>query len=326
MLKSTLRWESIAHHGLLLPVSTGIHQRKDSEQVHLCCLKNVSKPISEYSLSPYISLCGKEGHTLRVNRIHAAMEVVGSSDIVEFPARAKIGRFYASTSFLCNTTMSLSTVARGSPKRLYLQLVLVRSLVTESISSVTPDPPPLPLTKPSKSTKPRLFPHPRPAGPPPRRSKLPPTFGQNQLLPVSQSTRALLESIVAKFDAPIRYAFAYGSGVFEQDGYANASSVETKTPMLDFMFAVTHPAHFHSINMQQHPNHYPLHARMLGSSYVSRIEEVGPGVWFNAYIPMKDAVRFMLLDLLDLGADTPILVLFYIDNKIRCYDSGQSML
>jgi translocator assembly and maintenance protein 41 len=119
----------------------------------------------------------------------------------------------------------------------------------------------------------------------------------------------LLESIVAKFDAPIRYAFAYGSGVFEQDGYANTSStsVEAKTPMLDFMFAVTHPAHFHSINMQQHPNHYPIHARMLGSSYVSRIEEVGPGVWFNAYIPMKDAVRSMLLDLLDLGADTPDL-------------------
>lgn len=218
----------------------------------------------------------------------------------------------------------LPTVARSTPKRLYLQVALVRSLVTESVSSMTPDPPPLPLSKPSKSTKPRLFPHPRPAGPPPRRSKLSPTFGQNQLLPVSQSTRALLESIVAKFDAPIRYAFAYGSGVFEQDGYANtsSSSVEAKTPMLDFMFAVTHPAHFHSINMQQHPNHYPLHARMLGSSYVSRIEEVGPGVWFNAYIPMKDAVRVMLLDLIDLGANIPNL----IDNKIRCDDSGQSML
>ena len=185
--------------------------------------------------------------------------------------------------------------ARGSPKRLYLQVVLVRSLVTESISSVTPDPPPLPLAKPSKSTKSRLFPHPRPVGPPPRR--LPPTFGKNQLLPVSQSTRALLESIVAKFDAPIRYAFAYGSGVFEQDGYPNASSssVEAQPPMLDFMFAVTHPAHFHSINMQQHPNHYPFHARMLGSSYVSRIQEVGPGVWFNAYIPMKDVVRFYVV-------------------------------
>jgi len=222
----------------------------------------------------------------------------------------------------------LPTVVRGTSKRLYLQVVFVRSLVTESVSSVIPDPPPLPLTKPPKSTKPRLFPHPRPAGPPPRRSKLPPTFGQNQLLPVSQSTRALLESIVAKFDAPIRYAFAYGSGVFEQDGYANASSSSegVQTPMLDFMFAVTHPAHFHSINMQQHPNHYPLHARILGSSYVSRIEEIGPGVWFNAYIPMKDAVCFVLLNLLNPGADTPNLCLFYIDNKIWCDDSGQSVL
>ncbi|KAJ3487071.1 hypothetical protein NLJ89_g11749 [Agrocybe chaxingu] len=40
--------------------------------------------------------------------------------------------------------------------------------------------------------------------------------------------------------------------------------------------------------MQQHPSHYPLHARVLGSSYVSRVQEVSPGVWFNAYVPMKD--------------------------------------
>jgi translocator assembly and maintenance protein 41 len=109
------------------------------------------------------------------------------------------------------------------------------------------------------------------------------------LLPVSNSTRALLESIVAKFDAPIRYAFAYGSGVFEQDGYPSGSSA-AETPMLDFMFAVTHSAHFHSINMHQHPSHYPFHARTLGSSYVSRLEEFGPGVWFNAYVPMNGVV------------------------------------
>ena len=214
----------------------------------------------------------------------------------------------------------LPSIAHGTSR------LFVRSLVTESLSSVSPDPPPLPLPKPLKSTKPRLFPHPRPADPLPRRSKLPPTFGQNQHLPDShwQSTQVLLESIVAKFDAPIRYAFAYGSGVFQQDGYPNASSSseQVQTPMLDFMFAVTHPAHFHSINMQQHPNHYPLHARMLGSSYVSRIEELGPGVWFNAYIPMKDAVRFILLDLLDLATDSKP----YIDNKIWCDQGGQYVL
>jgi len=57
--------------------------------------------------------------------------------------------------------------------------------------------------------------------------------------------------------------------------------------MLDFMFAVTHPSHWHSINMTQYPSHYPLHARMLGSSFVTRVEEISPGVWFNTYVPMK---------------------------------------
>ncbi|KAF7365203.1 Kinesin-like protein [Mycena venus] len=158
----------------------------------------------------------------------------------------------------------LSTVARVRHPHAYsFPAVLVRSLTTETIPS-TPDlPPPPPPKKPARS---RLF-------------------GRNQLLPVSNSTRALLESIVEQFDAPIRYAFAYGSGVFEQDGYPIKESA-VDGPMLDFMFAVTHPAHFHSINMQQHPSHYTFHARVLGSDYVTKVQEFGPGVWFNAYIPM----------------------------------------
>ncbi|KAJ7505310.1 mitochondrial matrix Mmp37-domain-containing protein [Mycena galericulata] len=167
---------------------------------------------------------------------------------------------------------------------------LVRSLTTESLHSTpdVPPPPPPKNLKPPPRPKSRLYPQPRPAVshkhqplPP-----LPPSFGRNQLLPVSNSTRALLESIVDQFDAPIRYAFAYGSGVFEQDGYPAQSSA-ADAPMLDFMFAVTHPAHFHSINMQQHPSHYPLHARVLGSSYVSSVQEINPGLWFNAFVPMS---------------------------------------
>ncbi|KAF8349435.1 mitochondrial matrix Mmp37-domain-containing protein [Amanita rubescens] len=166
------------------------------------------------------------------------------------------------------------------------RVILIRSFATESISSNTSIDS-LPPPKPPRNHKPRtsLYPLPRPAvsrAHPPLLSKLPPTFGQNQLLPVSNSTRTLLESIVNKFDAPIRYAFAYGSGVFEQDGYSDA-----KRPMLDFMFGVTHASHFHSINMHQHASHYPVHARLFGSSYVSSIEDIGPGVWFNAYVPMN---------------------------------------
>ncbi|KAF9779671.1 Mmp37-domain-containing protein [Thelephora terrestris] len=112
---------------------------------------------------------------------------------------------------------------------------------------------------------------------------LPPTFGKNQLLPVADSTRMLLESIVSKFNAPIWYAFAYGSGVFEQDGYSSM-----KKPMIDFVFAVNHTLHWHSINMAQFPGHYPLYSRALGSDFVARVQEISLGLWFNTYVPMNN--------------------------------------
>lgn len=218
--------------------------------------------------------------------------------------------------------MSLPAVVRqrfaGS-----LPSILTRSLATEHVSSSLPDLPLVPPQKyPQKTTKPRLYPHPRTAEHNQNSTlpKLPPRFGRNQLLPVSSSTRALLESIVDRFDAPIRYAFAYGSGVFEQDGYAASSPAEALVgpgaPMLDFMFAVTHPAHFHSINMHQNPSHYPLHARMLGSSYVSKIGEMGPGVWFNAYVPVNGVVCPVKFKF---RVPHP-LTLTLTDDQVRCND------
>lgn len=163
----------------------------------------------------------------------------------------------------------------------------IRSLSTETVSSNPHPPPPTPPPKPARQT--RINPAPRRPSPPQLLSHLPLTFGRNQLLPVADSTRKLLESIVDGFDAPIRYAFAYGSGVFEQAGYSNA-----KPPMIDFVFAVSHPAHWHSINMTQHPSHYPLYARALGSSFVSKVQGINPGLWFNAYVPMNGVVRHSL--------------------------------
>lgn len=206
----------------------------------------------------------------------------------------------------------LAAALRKRPSTL---LILTRRLATESIApGNTPNssPPPPPSLPPSKPRS-HLYPQPRPAKPyrHPNNShlpRLPPTFGRNQLLPVADATRALLESIVAKFDAPIRYAFAYGSGVFEQDGRGK----DAETPMLDFMFAVTHPEHFHYINMQQYPAHYPLHARVLGSSYVGRVEDLGPGVWFNAYVPMNDVVSLHCFSY-------PLLRLWGVERHVRLF-------
>ncbi|KAI0345813.1 Mmp37-domain-containing protein [Trametopsis cervina] len=196
----------------------------------------------------------------------------------------------------------ISTIrVRAHPRRIIISRLAARSLSTEPVPSSSSSPTPqLPPhghghTRPASRT--RLNPAPRPSVPRTRQAlpSLPSTFGRNQILPVADSTRALLESIVAEFHAPIRYAFAYGSGVFEQDGYGSANGKDGEgregdgngKPMLDFMFAVTHASHWHSINMNQFPSHYPLYTRMLGSDFVARVQDVGPGVYFNTFVPMK---------------------------------------
>jgi mitochondrial translocator assembly and maintenance protein 41 len=183
--------------------------------------------------------------------------------------------------------------------------------ISQSPTQSSPPPPP-PLSNGQRLRTSRLNPSPR--RPEHTRSPylpyLPPTFGKNQLLPVADSTRTLLESIVSKFNAPIRYAFAYGSGVFEQDGYSSA-----KKPMIDFVFAVNHTSHWHSINMSQFPGHYPLYSRALGSDFVSRIQEISPGLWFNAYVPMNDVVRQPALA-------QPMITYHFsaTDDQVRCND------
>ena len=183
--------------------------------------------------------------------------------------------------------MIVTHVLRPRSARLLSRRSFSAEPVSHSPTQSAPPPPPPPPTA-QRSRTSRLNPSPR--RPEPNRNPylphLPPTFGNNQFLPVADSTRTLLESIVSNFNAPIRYAFAYGSGVFDQDGYSSAGK-----PMIDFLFAVTHPSHWHSINMSQFPGHYPLHSRALGSDFVSRVQEISPGLWFNTCVPMNDVVR-----------------------------------
>lgn len=64
-------------------------------------------------------------------------------------------------------------------------------------------------------------------------------------------------------------------------------------PLLDFVFAVSHPSHWHAINMQQNPHHYSLPMRLLGSNAVSWMQEKGIGaeVWFNVDVEVNGKVR-----------------------------------
>ncbi|CAG8448888.1 9803_t:CDS:10 [Diversispora eburnea] len=105
-------------------------------------------------------------------------------------------------------------------------------------------------------------------------------------IPIDNESNEKLKKILHNFNAPIRYAFAYGSGVFSQKGY-------DEKPMVDFIFAVSYPQHWHSLNLKQNKNHYSF-IRSLGSRAISSLQEnVGASVYFNPYVQMDDMIKIL---------------------------------
>ncbi|KAG0178650.1 Mitochondrial translocator assembly and maintenance protein 41 [Apophysomyces sp. BC1021] len=114
-----------------------------------------------------------------------------------------------------------------------------------------------------------------------------PDFGTNQYINIDKELKEQLKRILAQFNAPIRYAFAYGSGVFRQAGYQN------QKPMLDFIFGVQHPGHWHALNIQQNPHHYSALKR-LGSSAITALQQnIGAGIYFNPYVEIDGMVKIL---------------------------------
>ncbi|KAK8042447.1 hypothetical protein PG994_012930 [Apiospora phragmitis] len=128
-------------------------------------------------------------------------------------------------------------------------------------------------------------------------------FGVNQHIVIEREFKECLRQVLWQFRAPVRYAFAYGSGVFPQSKKGKDTvtedqmkSVHPKAPlpvqkaqgcepkMIDFIFGVTHTQHFHSLNMNQHRDHYSSLAS-LGSGAVSFVQDrMGAGVYFNTHV------------------------------------------
>jgi len=125
-------------------------------------------------------------------------------------------------------------------------------------------------------------------------------FGVNQHLKINDEFKEALRQILWQFRAPIRYAFAYGSGVFPQSAKAQeGASLHPSPPeaitkvqggnqkMIDFIFGVSYSQHWHSLNLQEHRNHYSGLGYM-GSYAVSKIQDsLGAGVYFNPYITVN---------------------------------------
>ncbi|GAV50491.1 hypothetical protein ZYGR_0W00170 [Zygosaccharomyces rouxii] len=142
--------------------------------------------------------------------------------------------------------------------------------------------------------------------------RLPPNYGSNQLLTVGNELQAELDSIMTHFRAPIRYAFGYGSGVFEQNGYSGGEK-----PQMDLIFGVSHPAHFHSLNMRQNPQHYST-MRYFGSDFAAKFQEIGAGVFFNPFVDIQGhQVKYGVVSMDNLLKDLATWNTFYLAGRLQ---------
>lgn len=149
---------------------------------------------------------------------------------------------------------------------------------------------------------------------------------------INDEFKEALRQILWQFRAPIRYAFAYGSGVFPQTSSGSTGSsplhpnpspaISTvqkgKSKMIDFIFGVSYTQHWHSLNLQQHRDHYSV-VGSLGSSFVSRIQDKwGAGVYFNPYVTVNGTlIKYGVVNLDTLCRDLSEWDTLYLAGRLQ---------
>ncbi|KAI9786283.1 MAG: Mitochondrial translocator assembly and maintenance protein 41 [Peltula sp. TS41687] len=158
------------------------------------------------------------------------------------------------------------------------------------------------------------------------------TFGVNQHMIINQEFKEALRQILWQFRAPIRYAFAYGSGVFPQgtgSGQNKPSIHPSPSPaitaaqhgggkMIDLIFGVSHTQHWHSLNLSQHRDHYSF-IGSLGSGFVSKVQdEWGAGVYFNPYVTVNGTlIKYGVVNLDTLCKDLSGWETLYLAGRLQ---------
>ncbi|XP_061689683.1 phosphatidate cytidylyltransferase, mitochondrial [Syngnathoides biaculeatus] len=106
-------------------------------------------------------------------------------------------------------------------------------------------------------------------------------------LPALHNTGVLYRRILSQFPQDISLAFAYGSGVFKQQG---TSQGQMEKNMLDFVFAVDDPVTWHTMNLLQNRKHYSI-LKLLGPAMISSIQsDHGAAMYYNTLVPVDGRI------------------------------------
>jgi translocator assembly and maintenance protein 41 len=161
-------------------------------------------------------------------------------------------------------------------------------------------------------------------------------FGHNQHIKINEDFKEDLRQVLWQFRAPIRYAFAYGSGVFGQsntsgggaDGmspHPNPSKAVQEwqsggAKIIDFIFGVSHTQHWHSLNLAQYPEHYSgLKYLPYSSAAISKVQDsMGAGVYFNPYITVNGTmIKYGVVNLDTLSTDLSEWNTLYLAGRLQ---------
>ncbi len=149
---------------------------------------------------------------------------------------------------------------------------------------------------------------------------------------INQELKEALRQILWQFRAPIRYAFAYGSGVFPQSAPASSTQPSVhpapnpaimaaqggRGKMIDMIFGVSYTQHWHSLNVNQHRDHYSF-LGSLGSGLVTRVQDNwGAGVYFNPYVNVNGTlIKYGVVNLDTLCKDLSEWQTLYLAGRLQ---------
>ena len=88
--------------------------------------------------------------------------------------------------------------------------------------------------------------------------------------------------------------------------------------MIDFIFGVSYTQHWHSMNLQQHRDHYSA-VGSLGSAFVSRIQDKwGAGIYYNPYVTVNGTlIKYGVVNLDTLCRDLSTWDTLYLAGRLQ---------
>jgi len=124
-----------------------------------------------------------------------------------------------------------------------------------------------------------------------------------------------------KFPIQPNFAFAYGSGVFDQiETKENKSMSQKDRPMVDYIFAVDDPVAWHKANLETNGDHYSA-IQYAGADFIANIQEnFGASIYFNTLVDVPEynqKIKYGVISTSSLCRDLETWDTLYVSGRLH---------